>query len=222
MDNGHSTPAEQLDTAEDWREWLEKRHATSKGVWLRLARKGSNAKSISFLDALDIALCYGWVDQQKQRDNDDWWLQRFTPRPAAAKWGRRACERAESLIKAGRMRVLAYNHPTRSPQLPDVPTMQEAGISGTVIDGSWYGMFAPPRTPDAAVARLVTETRAVTAEHTQGDDWIVTAGLKPGDRLITQGLGKIRANQPVKPVPEGASQAPRTGKAKPAASGKPG
>lgn len=63
--------------------------------------------------------------------------------------------------------------------------------------------------------------REVTAEHTQGDNWIVTAGLKAGDRVITQGLGKVRANQPVKPVPENASQAPRTGKTDAPPSGAP-
>ena len=66
------------------------------------------------------------------------------------------------------------------------------------------------------------EARAVTAVHTQGNDWIVTKGLKAGDRLIVQGLGKIRADQPVKPVPETASQAPRTGAAKAPAAGKAG
>lgn len=62
--------------------------------------------------------------------------------------------------------------------------------------------------------------RKVTAEHTQGGDWIVTAGLKAGDRVITQGLGKVRHDQPVKPVPETASQAPRTGAQKSSAPGK--
>ncbi|MCW1429881.1 efflux RND transporter periplasmic adaptor subunit [Novosphingobium sp. JCM 18896] len=64
--------------------------------------------------------------------------------------------------------------------------------------------------------------RTVTAVHTQGNDWIVTQGLKAGDRVIIQGLGKVRANQPVKPVPETASQAPRTGDQKSPAAGKAG
>lgn len=103
MDNGQKTPAESFDTAAEWEAWLAERHTTSRGVWLRLAKKGSDEESISFIEALDVALCYGWVDLQKQRDDDDWWLQRFTPRPASSKWGKRACERAEALIKAGRM-----------------------------------------------------------------------------------------------------------------------
>ena len=104
MDNGHSVQAEFFETAAEWEAWLEAKHATSRGVWLRLAKKHSPEQSITFIEALDVALCYGWVDLQKQRDDEDWWLQRFTPRPASNKWGRRACERAEELIQAGRMR----------------------------------------------------------------------------------------------------------------------
>ena len=84
-------------------------------------------------------------------------------------------------IKAGRMRVLAYNHPTRSPQLPEVPTMEEAGVSGTVIDGSWYGMFAPPRTPAPVVARLVNDARASVTEPAVRDK-LAPMGLEPDGR----------------------------------------
>lgn len=84
-------------------------------------------------------------------------------------------------IKSGRMRVIAYNHPTRSPQLPDVPTLAEAGVPGTVIDGSWYGMFAPPRTPAAIVTRLVNEVRATVNEPAIRDK-LATMGLEPDAR----------------------------------------
>ena len=67
-------------------------------------------------------------------------------------------------IKAGRLRALAYNHDKRNPVLPDVPTMAEAGLSGTEIEGSWYGVFAPPRTPQPIVARLQQEIAAATRE----------------------------------------------------------
>ena len=64
-------------------------------------------------------------------------------------------------IKSGRMRVLGYNNSTRADVLPDVPTLAEAGLQGTVIDGSWYGLFAPPRTPETIVANLLAEVRFV-------------------------------------------------------------
>ena len=103
VSSSESTSAMCFSEASEWAAWLDQRHESSKGVWLRLAKKGSGAESITFTEALDVALCYGWVDQQRQRDDDDWWLQRFIPRPATAKWGRRACQRAEMLMKAGRM-----------------------------------------------------------------------------------------------------------------------
>lgn len=72
-------------------------------------------------------------------------------------------------IKAGRMRPLAYNYSARAEVLPDVPTMAEAGVQGTVLEGSWYGMFAPPRTPAPIVTRLVTDVRAVVNEPSVRD-----------------------------------------------------
>ncbi len=84
-------------------------------------------------------------------------------------------------IKAGRMRVLAYNNPTRADFLPDVPTMAEAGLPGTVIHGSWYGVFAPPRTPAAIIARLLAEAR-VAISHPQVREKFTATGLEPDGR----------------------------------------
>jgi tripartite-type tricarboxylate transporter receptor subunit TctC len=84
-------------------------------------------------------------------------------------------------IKAGRVRVLAYNGKSRSPQLPDVPTLEEAGVPGTVIDGSWYGMFAPPKLAAAVEARLVAEGRSAIVEPTVRDR-LATQALEPDGR----------------------------------------
>ena len=84
-------------------------------------------------------------------------------------------------IKSGRMRVIGYNHPTRSAQLPEVPTMEEAGVAGTVIDGSWYGMFAPARLPAAVSARLASDARASVNEPAIKDK-LATMGLDPDGR----------------------------------------
>lgn len=84
-------------------------------------------------------------------------------------------------IKAGRVRVLAYNGTARSPQLPDVPTIEEAGVPGTVIDGSWYGMFAPPNLPAAVLSRLIADTRAsITAPAVR--EKLATQALDPDGR----------------------------------------
>ena len=66
-------------------------------------------------------------------------------------------------IRSGRIRALAYNYPTRAPFLPEVPTMTEAGVTGTEMDASWHGLFAPARTPLAVIARLETELRTALA-----------------------------------------------------------
>jgi tripartite-type tricarboxylate transporter receptor subunit TctC len=84
-------------------------------------------------------------------------------------------------IKAGRMRVLAYNGTARADILPEVPTVAEAGVHGTVIDSSWSGLFAPPRTPAAIVARLVAEVRAVIHEPQVREKFALN-GMEPDGR----------------------------------------
>lgn len=84
-------------------------------------------------------------------------------------------------IKAGRVRVLAYNGTQRAPQLPDVPTIEEAGVPGTVIDGSWYGLFGPPNLPAAVTARLVADARASIADPSVRDR-LATQALDPDGR----------------------------------------
>jgi uncharacterized protein YdeI (YjbR/CyaY-like superfamily) len=66
----------------DWAVWLDKNHTASSGVWLRLAKKESDLTSISYAEALEVALCYGWIDGQKKRYDEQSWLQKFTPRGA--------------------------------------------------------------------------------------------------------------------------------------------
>lgn len=84
-------------------------------------------------------------------------------------------------IKAGRLRVLAYNGTARAPQLPDVPTVEEAGVPGTVIDGSWYGLFAPPNLPASVMSRLVADTRASIVDAPVREK-LATQALEPDGR----------------------------------------
>lgn len=86
-----------------WEAWLDEHHATSEGLWLKIAKKGSGIETVSYAEALEVALCYGWIDGQKGRFDDDRWLQRFTPRGPRSKWSRVNRGKAESLIEAGRM-----------------------------------------------------------------------------------------------------------------------
>jgi uncharacterized protein YdeI (YjbR/CyaY-like superfamily) len=86
-----------------WSAWLDKNHARSSGVWLRLAKKNSGLQSVTYAAALEAALCYGWIDGHKRPESDQAWLQRFCPRSAKSIWSRINREKALVLIKSGRM-----------------------------------------------------------------------------------------------------------------------
>jgi uncharacterized protein YdeI (YjbR/CyaY-like superfamily) len=87
-----------------WKAWLEKNHAASPGLWLRLAKKSSNLKSVSYDDAVEVALCYGWIDSQGKGEDENHSLQKFTPRAKRSTWSTRNRERAVALIESGRMK----------------------------------------------------------------------------------------------------------------------
>jgi uncharacterized protein YdeI (YjbR/CyaY-like superfamily) len=97
-------PVAQFHSREAWREWLEREHSRSDGVWLKLAKRGAGVPSVTYEEALDVALCFGWIDARKRGLDDEWWLQRFTPRTRASKWSRRNRDKAKALIEAGEMR----------------------------------------------------------------------------------------------------------------------
>lgn len=88
-----------------WKTWLTKHHDASAGVWLRLAKKSASLQSVTYREALDVALCYGWIDGQKNTFDDASWLQKFTPRGAKSIWSKINRARALELMKRGRMRA---------------------------------------------------------------------------------------------------------------------
>jgi uncharacterized protein YdeI (YjbR/CyaY-like superfamily) len=87
-----------------WSTWLEKNHRNSPSLWLRLAKKGSSTKSVTYTEALEVALCYGWIDGQKRGESDKAWLQRFLPRSARSIWSKINREKAIALITCGKMK----------------------------------------------------------------------------------------------------------------------
>jgi len=93
-----------FESADAWDAWLADHHASSPGLWLKIAKKGSAGRSISYSEALDVALCHGWIDGQKGRHDTDYWRQRFTPRKPGGNWSKINTERAAALIASGRMR----------------------------------------------------------------------------------------------------------------------
>lgn len=111
-----------------WEAWLDKNHRQSAGLWMRLAKKDSDLESISYAEALEVALCYGWIDGQKRPESDDAWLQRFLPRSGKSIWSKINREKAERLISSGKMR----------------PSGLEA-IRAAKDSGAWEAAYDSPR-----------------------------------------------------------------------------
>jgi uncharacterized protein YdeI (YjbR/CyaY-like superfamily) len=97
-------PVIHFETQADWEAWLEQNHSVSDGLWLKIAKKGAGVASVSYPEAIDSALCYGWIDGQKATFDDRFWLQRFTRRRARSKWSLANRNRAVELAGQGRMR----------------------------------------------------------------------------------------------------------------------
>ena len=99
------SPARLFKCKEDWASWLESNHRKSAGLWLRIAKKGSTLRSVTYKEAVEVALCYGWVDGQKRPENEKVWLQRFVPRSARSLWSKINREKALALIATGEMKT---------------------------------------------------------------------------------------------------------------------
>ena len=97
-------PIQSFASKTKWAEWLAKQHDKSAGMWLKLAKKDSGIPSVTYDEALDVALCYGWIDGQKKGFDDKYWLQKFTPRGPKSIWSKINTEKAERLIAAGEMK----------------------------------------------------------------------------------------------------------------------
>src|SRR6218665_1297958 len=87
-----------------WTKWLEREHGKSAGVWMRIAKKGAAESSVQYPEALNVALCFGWIDGQKKSIDEHYWIQKFTPRAARSIWSKINREKVEALIAAGQMR----------------------------------------------------------------------------------------------------------------------
>ncbi len=97
-------PVKTFKSAKAWETWLAKQHAKSDGLWLQLAKKDSGIASATYAEAVEVALCYGWIDGLKRPLDDIYWIQRFTPRRPRSRWSAINKAKVEALIEAGRMR----------------------------------------------------------------------------------------------------------------------
>lgn len=108
--NRYMKPANQLSiiefvSAQKWQMWLSKNYAASNGIWLKLFKKDSGRKTVTYAEALDVALCFGWIDGVKQAHDQQSWLQKFCPRGAKSIWSKKNIEHIERLIKEGKMKT---------------------------------------------------------------------------------------------------------------------
>jgi uncharacterized protein YdeI (YjbR/CyaY-like superfamily) len=132
-----------------WESWLADHHERESGVWIKVAKKGSGLASVTITEALDVALCYGWIDSQRKGCDDDHYLQRYTPRRPGSAWSQVNVEKVEALIAAGRM---------REPGL--------AAIRAAKADGRWDAAYPRQRdatVPDDLAAALARDERARAA-----------------------------------------------------------
>ena len=102
---GSSLPVQLFNDKNSWNAWLAKNHLTSSVLWLRIAKKVASIKSLTYAEALEVALCYGWIDGQKKTYDETSWLQKFTPRGARSIWSAINREKAGELIKKGLMQL---------------------------------------------------------------------------------------------------------------------
>jgi uncharacterized protein YdeI (YjbR/CyaY-like superfamily) len=117
-----------------WEAWLDEHHADSDGLWLKIAKKGSGIESVTQPEALEVALCYGWIDSQAKTFDGDYWLQRFTPRSPRSKWSRVNRQKVEKLIEAGRMKPAGLREVERARSDGRWEAAYEAQSRATVPD----------------------------------------------------------------------------------------
>src|SRR3954466_8364824 len=103
METKQNLPILAFPSRKKWEEWLAKNHQTSKGLWLKNAKEGAGAGPWNYGEALEVALCYGWIDGQKGALDAEFWLQKFTPRGPRSQWSKVNREKATALIESGRM-----------------------------------------------------------------------------------------------------------------------
>lgn len=142
----------------EWEAWLDAEHRASDGVWIKFAKKGSGVGTVVYAEALDVALCYGWIDSQMQSLDERFYVQKFTPRRARSKWSRINRDKIEELTKAGRMKPAGL-----------------AEVELAKADGRWEAAYASPSTVEVPPDLQ----RALDASPQAAEFW---AGLNKANR----------------------------------------
>ncbi|MFG3121167.1 YdeI family protein [Streptomyces sp. NPDC048201] len=153
-----------FESAEAFRAWLDENHAASSGIWLKLRRKGPGIVALDYAQALDVALCYGWIDSQKAGFDDEWWLQRFTPRRARSKWSKVNRDKVTALFEQGRMRPQGQAEIDRAKAGPagTRPTLRRAPGDHSTVSRKKTRYSSMRSEPTRVANRMVPATRALS------------------------------------------------------------
>ena len=135
-------------TAKAFGGWLKKNHAASTGIWIQFFKKGSGVKTITYADALDEALCCGWIDSQVKRFDDQSYLQRFGPRKPKSIWSKINRQHVARLIEEGRMTPAGLSH-----------------MTSAKADGRWEGAYDSPKNMKVPEDFLLALAKHKKAEH---------------------------------------------------------
>ncbi len=136
----------------EWTAWLDQHHATERGLWLRLAKRASELQSVSYAEALDVALCYGWIDAQMQSCDADSYLQKFTPRGKRSIWSKVNREHVKRLILTRVMHAAGL-----------------AAIEAAKSDGRWERAYDSP-----SAAKVPDDLRAALDAHPKAKAFFAT------------------------------------------------
>jgi uncharacterized protein YdeI (YjbR/CyaY-like superfamily) len=148
-------PVIAFDSQAAWEAWLAEHHATSNGVWVKMAKKATGIPTVTHAEALESALCYGWIDGQRNRFDDQWFVQRFTPRRPRSKWSKINRGKAEQLIGDGRMQPAGLREIERARADGRWDAAYDAPSAATVPDDLQQALDANP----AAAAFFSTMNR---------------------------------------------------------------
>ena len=133
-----------FESEQAWEAWLEAHHADSAGVWLKIAKQGSGHATVTYQEALSVALCFGWIDGQKNKFDEQYWLQKFTPRRAKSIWSKINRQKVADLIEQGKMRPAGLREVERAQQDGRWDAAYESQSSATIPDDLQKALDANP------------------------------------------------------------------------------
>jgi uncharacterized protein YdeI (YjbR/CyaY-like superfamily) len=167
-------PIESFETAKDFEKWLKKNHKTAEGMWLRFYKKDSGVDSITYPQAVEVALCYGWIDAVMNKYDEQSYIQRFTPRRSKSIWSKINIDKVTRLIEEGRMKPAGLKE-----------------IEAAKADGRWQAAYDSPSNtimPEDFLLKLSKNAKAkkffdtLNKSNTYAIAWRLQTAKKPETR----------------------------------------